>query len=155
MASVLEQPSRSAADGRRIAPQRKLPADTETSPADDASGRQDGRARQIREWLLLLLRFGITRDPVDEAAVFVVANDIDSLGLQQGQSAPSFFRRTSGDVCKAITTLDDPKRALILKRHLARIDEPRLRQAFRAAIDLEETPPKNKPRNVWAGPPRE
>ena len=98
---------------------------------------QDGRARRIREWLLLLLRFAITRDPKDEAAVFAMADEIDALGLQWRPSAPSFFRRTSCEVCKMITALDDPRRATILKKHIARIDDPRLRRAFQAAVDVE------------------
>src|SRR6516162_4143786 len=47
------------------------------------------------------------------------------------------FRRTSSEVCKMITALDDPRRATILKKHIARIDDPRLRHAFQAVVDLE------------------
>ena len=36
-----------------------------------------------------------------------------------------------------ITALDDPRRATILKKHIARIDDPRLRHAFQAVVDLE------------------
>jgi hypothetical protein len=70
-------------------------------------GSQDWRASRIREWLLLLLRFAITCDPKDQAAVFAMADEIDALGQQWRPSAPSFFRRTSGEVCKAITARDD------------------------------------------------
>jgi len=31
----------------------------------------------------------------------------------------------------------DPTRAAILKKHIARIEEPRLRRAFQAAVELE------------------
>jgi hypothetical protein len=41
-------------------------------------GSQDWRAGRIREWLLLLLRFAITRDPKDELAVFAIANSFCS-----------------------------------------------------------------------------
>lgn len=47
----------------------------------DAAGPQDWSAIQVQEWLLLLLRFAITRDPKDEAAALSVANDLDSLGM--------------------------------------------------------------------------
>jgi hypothetical protein len=57
--------------------------------------------------------------------------------LQWRPSAPSFFRRTSREVCKMITALDDPRRATILKKHIARIDDPRLRHAFQAAVEVE------------------
>jgi hypothetical protein len=100
-------------------------------------GSQDARAGRIREWLLLLLRFAITRDPKDEAGVIAMADEIDALGLQWRPSAPSFFRRRSSEVCKMITALDDPRRATVLKRHIARIDDPRLRHAFQAAVDIE------------------
>jgi hypothetical protein len=59
-------------------------------------------------------------------------------------------------VCKAITALDDPKRTAILKRHLARIDDPALRRAFRAAVNFDERtePSQRNPRNLWFGLPR-
>jgi len=118
-------------------------------------GSQDWRAGRIREGLLLLLRFAITRDPKDEAAAFAIADEIDALGHQWRPSAPSFFRRTSGEVCEMIIALDDPRRATILKRHIARIDDPRLRQAFEAAVDPEQgcptAPYKEKRRDLWAG----
>ena len=115
---------------------------------------QDARAGRIREWLLLLLRFAITWDPKDEAAVFAMADEIDALGLRWRPSAPSFFRRTSDEVCAAITVLDDPKRATILKKHIARIDDPRLRRAFQAAVDIERKAPadsKKNGRDLWTG----
>src|SRR6266478_1432875 len=86
-------------------------------------GSQDWRAGRIREWLLLLLRFAITCDPKDPAAACSMADEIDALGHQWRPSAPSFFRRTSDEVCAAITALDDPKRITILKKHIARIDD--------------------------------
>jgi hypothetical protein len=118
-------------------------------------GSQDWRASRIREWLLLLLRFAITRDPKDEAAVIAMADEMDALGLQWRPSAPSFFRRTSSEVCKMVIALDDPRRATILKRHIARIDDPRLRRAFQAAVDIERrsstAPYEEKRRDLWAG----
>src|SRR5215467_9637688 len=79
-------------------------------------GSQYWRAGRIREWLLLLLRFAITRDPKDEAAVIAMADEMDALGLQWRPSAPSFFRRTSSEVCKMIIALDDPRRATITQK---------------------------------------
>jgi hypothetical protein len=118
-------------------------------------GSQDWRAGRIREWLLLLVRFAITCDPKDQAAVFAMADEIDALGLQWRPSAPSFFRRTSSEVCAAITALDDPKRATTLKKHIARIDDPRLRRAFQAAVDLERgsrpAAAEHKRQHFWTG----
>ena len=100
-------------------------------------GSQDWRAGRIREWLLLVLRFAITCDAKDQAAAFAMADEIDALGHQLQPSAPTFFRRTSGEVCEAINALEDPRRITILKKHIARIDDPRLRRAFQAAVDFE------------------
>jgi hypothetical protein len=118
-------------------------------------GSQDWRAGRIREWLLLLLRFAITCDAKDQAATFSMADEIDALGHQWRPSAPSFFRRTSDEVCAAITALDDPKRITILKKHIARIDDPRLRRAFTAAVDLERgwrpAATEHKRQHFWTG----
>jgi len=110
-------------------------------------GSQEWRAIQVREWLLLLLRFAITRDRKDEAAALAIADELDALGQQWRPSAPSFFRQTSGQVCKAIVAPDDPRRVYILKKHIARIDDPQLRRAFQAAADIE------KREDLWRGLP--
>ena len=122
----------------------------------EVAGSRDSRASRIREWLLLLLRFAITWDPKDEAAALAMAEEIDALGLRWRPSAPSFFRRTSGEVCKAITAPDDPERAIVLKEHIARIDEPRLRRAFQAAVELgrgSAADSKVKRPDLWTGLP--
>ncbi len=138
----------------RIARKRKLPGSTAARAADGAIGSPDWRAGRIREWLLLLLRFAITRDPNDEAAALAIADEIDALGLRWRPSAPSFFCRTSGEVCKAIVAPHDAKHAAILKKHIARIDDARLRRAFQAAVEPEQSSSstaKKKPRDLWAG----
>jgi hypothetical protein len=118
-------------------------------------GSQDWRAGRIREWLLLVLRFAITCDAKDQAAAFAMADEIDALGHQSRPSAPTFFRRTSGEVCEAINALEDPRRITILKKHIARIDDPRLRRAFQAAVDLERgswpAATEQKRQHFWAG----
>jgi hypothetical protein len=123
--------------------------------SDAANGLQDRETNRIREWLLLVLRFAITCDLKDQAAVFAMADEIDALGQQWRPSAPSFFRRTSGEVCAAIIARDDPKRAAILKKHIARIDDPRLQRAFQAAVELEQgsrpAAAENKRQDFWIG----
>jgi len=79
---------------------------------------QDWRAVRVREWLLALLRFAITRNPKDETAALAMADEIDALGLCWRPSAPSFFRRTTAELCQAIIAVDDPSRAAILKSHV-------------------------------------
>jgi hypothetical protein len=152
-ARMLEPPDRvPARNGSKIA--KKPAADCDQPNATSAtSDAQDWAARQVREWLLLLLRFAVTSDPKDQSATLALADEIDARGVEWRPSAPSFFRRTTNDVCKAITALDDPKRAAILKRHLARIDNPALKRAFRAAVNFDErtAPSQREPRNLWLG----
>src|SRR6266511_1067514 len=49
--------------------------------------------------------------------------------------------------------IPDPTRATILKKHIARIDDPRLRRAFQAAVDLERESRalagENKRQDLW------
>jgi hypothetical protein len=152
-ARVLERPDRvPARNGSKTAKKPSAYCD-QPSATSAASDPQDWAARQVREWLLLLLRFAVTSDPKDRSATLALADEIDARGLQWRPSAPSFFRRTTNDVCKAIASLDDPKRAAILKRHLARIDNPALRWAFRAAVNFDErtAPSQRNPRNLWLG----
>jgi hypothetical protein len=67
------------------------PCSAALSAAGGALDLHDGRAKQIRKWLFLLLRFAITRDPDDELAVLMMAN---SLGWQWGgRVRPSFAVR--------------------------------------------------------------
>src|SRR5262245_11709493 len=84
-------------------------------PTDGQVESHDWRAARIREWLLLLLRSAITHDATDELAAFAVADEIDATGLRWRPSAPSFFRRTSTELCKAIIACDAPRRAAIIK----------------------------------------
>jgi hypothetical protein len=104
------------------------------SAAGSVVAAQDGAAKQVREWLLLLLRFAITQDPEDRLAVLLMANGFDHLARQCRRSAPTYFRRSSREICDAITTLDDPRREAILDGHIAQIGHPGLRRAFQAAV---------------------
>jgi hypothetical protein len=94
-------------------------------------------------------------------AVIARAAEIDALGRHWEESRPTFFRRTSVEVCRAIASVDEPNRKKILERHVARIEDHRLRRAFRAAMDLEQSPSCAKTRRpgLWDGlsrrrPPR-
>ena len=153
-ASELAQPRRDAVQGQ-IARKRNRPLLSLRVRWNRRSVRRIRRAGRVQGWLLLLLRFAITRDPQDEAAALAMADEIDALGLRWRPSAPSFFRRTSAEVCWAITAPDGPKRAGVLKSHVARIDQPPLRRAFQAAVELEQempaASPKSRRRNLWVG----
>ncbi len=97
---------------------------------------EDWRERKLREWLFLLLRFAVTRNVADQTAASAMADELDAIGLR-GVAGPGFFSRTTDELCAAIVSEDNPARSAVLKRHLARIDNPRLRRAFRAAADLD------------------
>ena len=126
-------------------------------------GSHDWRDRKVREWLLLLLRFAVTREPSDQSAALAMADELDSLGLRWRPAAPSFFLRTSHEVCRAILAVNDGNNNAVLKMHAARIADPRLRRAFLAAVGFQPTSApqqegaKSKKRNapnLWKGLPK-
>jgi hypothetical protein len=125
-----------------------------------AIGCYDWRDRKLREWLLLLLRFAVTREASDESAVLAMADELDSLGLRWRPAAPTFFRRTASEICDAIRDAHDGGSSPILQRHVARIEDARLRRAFRAAVGLRDAPEprprgtkanREKYRDLWKG----
>jgi hypothetical protein len=103
---------------------------------------QNWQARKVDDWLLAVLRFAITLNEADRVAVLALADEMDRLGFVAERPAFGFFLRASTALCRAIVAKDDPSRAPVLRRHLARIKEPRLKRAFAAALDLE-TQPRN------------
>ena len=114
--------------------------------------------RKIQEWLLLLLRFAVTRETTDRSSALAMADELDSLGMRWRPGGPRFFVKTSQELCEAIHTVGNQHIA-VLRKHAARIEHPRLRRAFEAAAGLttEQSPnrPVNsaKPRNLdlWRG----
>jgi hypothetical protein len=129
---------------------------TRSSPGSTSSvAPQDSRALQIRDWLLLLLRFAVTLDAKDETTASAKADQLDGLVSGDGPSAPTFFRRTTSEICRAIAAPDEPTRTTILKKQIARIDEPRLRRAFQAAVGINDAISSSgsgpKKPNLWAG----
>jgi len=153
-ARVLERPRRvSAQEVNEPAKRDQCKYPDKADAISGASRTQDSRARQVREWLLLLLRFAITLDSADRLAALALADEIDALVLQWRPSAPTFFHRTTTEVCEAISALDDPRRITVLKRHIAQIDNLALRRAFQAAVNIEEptAPAKGKRPDLWSG----
>jgi hypothetical protein len=104
--------------------------------------RDQQHRRDIADWLLTLLRFAITREPADQAAAIELGRLMDA-GRAQPRGAVTFFVRTSHEVCRAIAAVKDVDRVAVLERHVAQIENPRLRGAFRAAVglDRERDPP--------------
>ena len=101
-------------------------------------GSHDWRDRKVREWLLLLLRFAVTREPSDQSAAIALADELNSSDGRWRPAAPSFFLRTSNEVCEAVLSVGDEHNSHVLRRHVARIDDPRLKRAFQAAVGLRE-----------------
>jgi len=83
---------------------------------------------EVASWLLLLLRYAVTREPSDRSAALAMADELDSLGGQWRPTAPRFFLKTIEDVCLAIPAVNDRHNYRVLLRHLARIDDSRLRR---------------------------
>jgi hypothetical protein len=98
------------------------------------------RNSKIRDWLLALLRYAVTLHDADESAVLVIAEEIDKLGsCAEDRSAFKFFRKTSTELCRAIFDKQNSKRSAVLRLHLKRIDDCRLRRAFEAAIECGDS----------------
>jgi hypothetical protein len=115
-----------------------------------AFGSHDWRDSKVREWLLRLLCFAVTRKSLDQSSVLATADELDAVGLRARRDAPRFFQRTSRAVCEAILASHEGEG--VLRAHIARIDDLRLRRAFQGAVGLphegrkrETAPPKDEP----------
>ena len=119
---------------------------------------QNGReARTLRSWHLAVLRLAVTLENADRLAVLAIAAEIDRLGPSDGgKPAFGFFRRTSAELCAAIMRQDEPASA-VLRQHLTRIDDARLKRAFAATIDAEQptepsvSRPVKRDKSLWRG----
>ena len=112
------------------------------------TGSIERRERILRAWHLAILRFAVTRDDLDRLNVLAIAQEMDRLGRKERDSEFCFFRRTSVELCVAIQGHGETEPA-VLRGHLARIAEPRLKQAFAAAVGMPEpdiSPPKRRPK---------
>uniref|UniRef100_A0ABS3MGX4 Uncharacterized protein n=2 Tax=Bradyrhizobium quebecense TaxID=2748629 RepID=A0ABS3MGX4_9BRAD len=114
-------------------------------------------SRLLRAWQLAVLRFAVTLDYDDRMQALNVAGEVDRLG-GAADDAFHFFRRTTADLCAAISGQGADQDAVI-RRFLAQIDNVRLKRAVEAAIARDRTPPKLvasriKPGNdLWRGLP--
>jgi hypothetical protein len=95
----------------------------------------DWQTNKVKNWLLAILRFSLTLEPQDEAAVMAM-DEIDRLGFVGKTPGFSFFLRTSAEVCNAIKDVNYPGRTGILRSHFAKIDEHHRRQTLFAACRL-------------------
>jgi hypothetical protein len=106
----------------------------------EATSWEQSRTGKVRDWLLAILRFAVTLHDADRSAVLTIAEDIDKLGKRlDDRSAYQFFRKTSSELCSAILDKQNSKVSVVLRLHLNRIDDCRLRRAFEAAIEFGDT----------------
>jgi hypothetical protein len=110
----------------------------------------------MQDWLLALLRYAVTRCDADRSAALAIAEAIDVRGGHTAPSSFDFFRRTSLELCKAISGETSHDHSVIVRRHLDRIEDVRLRRAFAAAVEVELEQPTGeirKPRRseLWRG----
>jgi hypothetical protein len=91
-------------------------------------------ARRIREWLLGILRFAVTLEQRDRAAVMCLAAEMDRLGACTIQSGFSYFTRTSAKLCDCIAAKDDFDQLAELCLYIEKIDDRRLRRALEGAL---------------------
>src|ERR1039457_996029 len=109
--------------------------DRDPAHMSDVVGRNEWRSNKVRDWLLAILRFAVTLRDEDRSAVLVAAEEIDRLGKSsEDQSAFKFFRNTSIEICSAILEKQNSRGSAVLRLHLNRIEDCRLRRAFAAAI---------------------
>jgi len=113
----------------------------------------------VDDWLLAILRFAITLERDDRAAVMIMAHELDWPRGVRPRRTFAFFKRTSVELCDAIADKSSPSRGVIIRRQLARIENPRLRHAFEAASELDAgafhalSPRKRWQGDLWKGLP--
>lgn len=117
----------------------------------------DHCARTIRAWLLALLRYAITLDDEDRLVALAAASEIDKSDMRQSGNF-RFFHRTSARLCEAVA---NPGRGStdVLRCHLDRMSDERMKRAFAAVLDLDQTipelaaraPRRPKRHDLWKG----
>jgi hypothetical protein len=121
--------------------------------------RRENPTVKVDDWLLAILRFAITLERDDRAAVMTKAKELDWPQGGRPRKAFAFFTRTSLELCDAIADKTNPNRGVVIRRQLARIENPRLRCSFEAASELESgifaapLPRKRWQGDLWKGLP--
>lgn len=113
----------------------------EPAPMSDLVARNEWRTKMVKDWLLAILRFAVTLRDEDRSAILVAADEIDGLGksLEEQSASFKFFRNTSIEICRAILEKQNSRGSAILRLHLNRIKDCRLRRAFAAAVKFEDS----------------
>jgi hypothetical protein len=122
----------------------------------DAS-EQHTQGRALQAWHLALLRFAVTLEVSDRQAGRAIAAELDRSGCRDRHSPSfAFFRKYTEELCNAIVRPDHSGETMI-RRHLSRMADGRLKRAFQAAVEL--TPPvviesrsvERRRRDLWRG----
>jgi hypothetical protein len=114
---------------------------------------------EIRRWLFAILRFAITLEQADRAAVLAVAAEMDRAGSPSSRGRFAFFVRTSIQLCDAMIAGNCPESVATLRVFLGRIDHLPLRRAFEAVLDIKPSRPdrrdllRRRRDNLWKGLP--
>jgi len=116
-------------------------------------------AYAVRQWLFAMLRFALTLESTDRAAVIDLAGVMDRLSSPGAPAGFTFFVRTSIQVCDAIVAKDGAQSSATLRAFLRKIDDLLLRRSFEAALGVKP-PPANRRvlsnvgrENLWKGLP--
>src|SRR5579872_4367510 len=122
-------------------------------PQSEQTGQREV-SRVIQEWLISILRFAITLDEIDRAAVLAVAADMD-----HRDSGFTFFGRTSIKICDAVVAKDHAEAIAELRVFVRVIEHVRLRRAFEAVLPIKPpealrhmTSARNR-KKLWQGLP--
>ena len=108
---------------------------------NDLGAQERARSNLVRDWLFLLLRYAVTLEEADHAALLAAAAELDRSGSRSEQPAFDFFTRTSMEFCLALGAPDKPELRAALRRLLNRVDDRRLRRVLQAAITEEPQRP--------------
>lgn len=136
------------------------PTSRRSSNANDHCVHVDQNRQRIKNWLFAILRFAITREESDRAAVLSMAAELDRPGYCRGNTGFAFFVRTSATFCDAIMDMGVRTRTATLRGLLVKIEDHRLRRAIEAAADMTDISravDEQKQRSnaaLWKGLPR-
>lgn len=114
---------------------------------------------ELRRWLFAVLRFAITLNEADRAAVLAAAAEMDRAGSPAGRGGFTFFVRTSVQLCDAMIATNRPENIATFRVFLGRIDHLPLRRAFEAVLGVKLSRPDRRDRlrrsreNLWKGLP--
>lgn len=91
----------------------------------------------VQDWLFLVLRYVVSREARDRAAVWELAGRMDTLSEHGEQETFRFFRSYSERLCAAIAEPNIPGHRETLMAHARRIGQSPLQQAFLLICRLE------------------